>query len=382
VDSSTIAALMTKIRGESIDTFSVGYERSAHSELPYARRVAQHVGARHHEVRVGSEEFFDALPTLIYHEDEPLAWPSSVPLYYLARLAREHVTVVLTGEGSDETLAGYARYPWTLWNERFDRLYRRLAPARLRVWIKEIVSDFSPHGLVSLRNLLHTSLGRDCDSWVSLYFDNFYTAFSGTDLERLLADSSEWAPGVSYRNVLRWWDESPGTLLNRMLYTDIKTYLVELCMKQDAMSMAASVESRVPFLDHRLVEFAASIPPQYHTRGFTGKCILKSAVRDLLPHSIVHRRKMGFPTPFREWLTGRHLEEVERLLLEPRSLERDLFRPDEVRQYLAAHRARQADHSDKIWRFLNLELWHRVFIDGGSHAQREVPQASAVQCAL
>jgi len=129
VDSSAIAALMTKIRGEPIDTFSVGYERSTHSELPYAHRVAQHIGSRHHEVRLGSGVFFDALPTLIFHEDEPLAWPSSVALYFLARRAREHVTVVLTGEGSDETLAGYARYPWTLWNERFDRLYRRLAPA-------------------------------------------------------------------------------------------------------------------------------------------------------------------------------------------------------------------------------------------------------------
>jgi asparagine synthase (glutamine-hydrolysing) len=381
VDSSAIAALMTNIRGESIDTFSVGYEESPYSELLYARRVAQHIASRHYEVRVGSEEFFDALPTLIFHEDEPLAWPSSVPLYFLARLAREHVTVVLAGEGCDETLAGYARYPWTLWNERVDRLYRRLAPARVRVWIRAVVTGLSPHGLASQRKLLHTLLGRDGGSWISLYFDNFYTAFSGTDLQRLLADSRRWAPGLPYRNVLRWWNGSPDTLLDKMLYTDMKTYLVELCMKQDAMSMAASVESRVPFLDHGLVEFAASIPPQYHTRGFTGKCILKSAVRDLLPHSIVHRRKMGFPTPFREWLNGRRLEEVERLLLEPRSLERDLFRPDAVRQYLAEHRARQADQSDKIWRLLNLELWHRVFIDGGSCTQREVPEANAVHCA-
>jgi asparagine synthase (glutamine-hydrolysing) len=382
VDSSAIAAVMTKMRGESIDTFSVGYEESPHSELSYARRVAQHIGSRHHEVRVGSEAFFDALPTLIFHEDEPLAWPSSVPLYFLARLAREHVTVVLTGEGSDETLAGYARYPWTLWNERLDRLYRHLAPARLRRWINDAVKNLRTCAPGLQRKLSHTFVGREGGSWISLYFDNFYTAFSGTDLERLLADTRGWTPGLPYRNVLRGWNGSVGTLLDRMLYTDIKTYLVELCMKQDAMSMAASVESRVPFLDHRLVEFAARIPPQYHTRGLTGKCILKSAVRDLLPHSILHRRKMGFPTPFREWLTGRQLEEVERLLLEPRSLERDLFRPDAVRQYLTQHRACQAGHSDKIWRLLNLELWHRVFIDGGSHGQREVPQAIAVQCAL
>src|SRR2546427_3129527 len=271
LDSSAVAALTTSIRREPIETFSVGYGEEAYSELPYARKVAEHLGSRHHEVRLSREEFFETLPKLIWHEDEPIVWPSSVSLYVLARLARQHVTVVLTGEGSDETLAGYARYAWTLWNERFDRLYRSSAPVRLRHWIYEIVKGLPTYAPGLQRKLLHTFLGRDGGSWISFYFDNFYTAFSGTDLERLLADTNGWTPGLPYRSMLRWWNGSPGTLLDRMLYTDMKTYLVELCMKQDAMSMAASVESRVPFLDPRLVEFAASIPAQYHTRGFNGK---------------------------------------------------------------------------------------------------------------
>ena len=129
LDSSAIAALMTKFRKEPIETFAVGYDEEAYSELRYARTVAEHIGSIHHEVRVSREDFFGALPKLIWHEDEPLAWPSSVSLYFVARLASERVKVVLTGEGSDETLAGYARYPWTAWNSRLDRIYREVMPS-------------------------------------------------------------------------------------------------------------------------------------------------------------------------------------------------------------------------------------------------------------
>ena len=374
LDSSVVAALMTKIRGGPIETFSVGYDEAPYSELPYARTVAGHIGSVHHEVRVSGTEFFDALPRLIWHEDEPLVWPSSVSLYFVARLARERVTVVLTGEGSDETLAGYTRYPWTLWNARFDKLYRVLTPAQLRHWIRAATD--SPWIEPELkRKLQHTFLGRDGGSWSSFFFDNFYSAFSAVDQLGLLADTDRWTPEAPYRNSLRWWEKSSGDLIARLLYTDIKTYLVELCMKQDNMSMAASIESRVPFLDHALVEFAAGIPSRYKTRGLAGKCILKSAVRDLLPESIINRRKMGFPTPFRRWLAGQQLEIVESTLLDTRSLARGLFRPEAVRRCFDEHRAGKTDHSERIWRLLNLELWHRAFIDRGSDLQLEVARA-------
>lgn len=173
-----------------------------------------------------------------------------------------------------------------------------------------------------------------------------------------------------------------GDLIARLLYTDIKTYLIELCMKQDNMSMAASIESRVPFLDHPLVEFAAGIPSQYKIRGLTGKRILKSAVRGMLPESIIHRRKMGFPTPFRGWLADRQLNFVEHMLLDPRSLLRGIFQPDAVRRYLAEHRSGQADHSDRIWRLLNLELWQHVFIDHDSHVHLESATGRVAQRSL
>jgi asparagine synthase (glutamine-hydrolysing) len=372
LDSSAVAALMTKIQGGPIETFSVGYDEAPYSELPYASTVAKHIGSVHHEVRVSNTEFFDALPKLIWHEDEPLAWPSSVPLYCVARRARECVTVVLTGEGSDETLAGYTRYPWTLWNTRFDRVYRLSTPTQLRQWIRTAATECSWIEPELRRKLQHTFLGRDGSSWSSFYFDNFYSAFSAADQLDLLAETDKWIPEAPYRNSLRSWERSSGDLIARLLYTDIKTYLVELCMKQDNMSMAASIESRVPFLDHALVEFAAGIPSRYKTRGLAGKCILKSAVRDLLPESIIDRRKMGFPTPFRRWLAGQQLEMVESTLLDTRSLARGLFRPEAVRRCFAEHRAGKTDHSERIWRLLNLELWHRVFIDRGSDRYFEI----------
>ncbi|MGH9469487.1 MAG: asparagine synthase-related protein, partial [Terriglobia bacterium] len=162
---------------------------------------------------------------------------------------------------------------------------------------------------------------------------------------------------------LGYWENSRGNLLHRLLYTDIKTYLVELLMKQDNMSMAASIESRVPFLDHVLVEFTAGIPGEYELNGLAGKQVLKSAAADLLPASIIHRKKMGFPTPLRGWLAGPQVESVERLLLEERSLAWGLFRPEALRRLFAEQRAGVRDHYERIWRLLNLELWRRVFID-------------------
>jgi asparagine synthase (glutamine-hydrolysing) len=363
LDSSAIAALTTRLREEPIETFSVGYGEEAFSELPYARTIAEHLNSKHHEVHLSRDEFFQTLPRLIWHEDEPIVWPSSVALYFVARLARERVTVVLTGEGSDETLGGYTRYPWTLLNSRIDRVYRRLTPSVARRILRDGMEAF-PLGAASKRKLEHTFLMRDGASWPSFYFDNFYSAFSTAEQDDLLTPEAKRMAGNAYAGSMRYWDHSSGDLLHRLLYTDIKTYLVELLMKQDQMSMAASVESRVPFLDHALVEFTASIPAKYSTQGMAGKCILKSAVEDLLPGSIVHRQKLGFPTPWAYWLTGPSLENLRNLLMESRTLDRGLFRADAVRRLFDEHSAGHRDHGNRIWRLLNLELWFRVCLEG------------------
>jgi asparagine synthase (glutamine-hydrolysing) len=363
LDSSAVAALATKIRGDRIQTFAVGYGEEAFSELSYARTVAEHIRSEHHEVRLNRKEFFESLPRLIWHEDEPIVWPSSIALYFVARLARERVTVVLTGEGSDETLGGYTRYAWTLLNARMDRTYRAVTPDAVRRFIRKAIHA-SPLSAALHRKLEHTFLLRDGKSWSSFYYDNFFSAFSAAEQTELLTSEALTGAGNAYAGSMAGWERSHGDLLHRLLYADLNSYLIELLMKQDQMSMAASIESRVPFLDHELVEFTARIPAQYSIEGMAGKFILKQAVADLLPRSIIYRQKMGFPTPWEYWLAGPQLDDLECMLLEPRSTERGLILPEVVRRLFAEHRAKIRDHGNRIWRLLNLELWHRIMIDG------------------
>jgi asparagine synthase (glutamine-hydrolysing) len=375
VDSSAVAALMTKLRREPVETFSVGYSEQSYSELPFARTVSDHIHSRHHEVLVSERDFFSALPHLIWHEDEPIVWPSSVSLYFVSRLARERVTVVLTGEGADETLAGYTRYAFTLKNAALDRAYRSVVPDVLRRGLRNSVATSSLLGATLRRKLEHTFLARDGNFWASFYFDNFFSAFGAVEQRGLLTGefAREAAPSTAYRNVLEYWSHSSGEMLQRLLYTDIKTYLVELLMKQDNMSMAASIESRVPFLDHVLVEFASRVPSQVQIQGLAGKRILKRAVEDLLPHSILYRKKLGFPTPWSGWLAGPRLETIRQMLLEPRSLDRGYFRREAIEKLFDEHRAHHRDNYDRIWRLLNLELWHRVCLEGEAHDELSGP---------
>jgi asparagine synthase (glutamine-hydrolysing) len=356
LDSSLVAALMQKRRSDSIQTFSVGYGESESSELPMAQQVASFLRTDHHEVKITADDFFSSLPRLIWHEDQPLVWPSSVSLYFVCQLAREHVKVVLTGEGSDETMAGYDRYAFTLWNQRLANFYCEILPKTARAWMARQIGERKWLKASLRRRLGHTFLARD-NSLESLFWENFYAAFSAADQAAMLA------PGIGtnpYEPAGQLWNEC-GDFLTDLLHIDIRTYLVELLRKQDRMSMAASIESRVPFLDHLTAEYALSIPGSHKIRGLGGKRVLKEAARGLLPDSVIFQKKRGFPTPWRRWLLQR-IDDIEHLLLEPRS-ERGLFRPDVLRRIFLQHRANRVDHSDRIWRLLNLELWHRVFVD-------------------
>jgi asparagine synthase (glutamine-hydrolysing) len=231
-------------------------------------------------------------------------------------------------------------------------------------------------GATVRRKLAHTFLALDGEAWSEFYFDNFFSAFGETEQSGLLtADfARQFAPETAYREVLKYWEHSSGPLLQRLLYTDIKTYLVELLMKQDNMSMAASIESRVPFLDHVLVEFASRIPREVQLKGLAGKQILKKAMEDLLPHSIIYRPKLGFPTPWSGWLAGSRLDAIEAFLLESRSLNRGYFRREAIQKLFHEHRTKHRDNYDRIWRLLNLEWWHRVCLEGESPAGSGEPE--------
>ena len=359
VDSSAIAALIKRMTDGPVKTFAVGYAEARFSELGYAAQVARAIGTDHHEVVVGMDDFFQALPRLIWHEDEPIAWPSSVSLYFVSRLAAQQVKVVLTGEGSDELFGGYERYGWHQLNDKALRAYRAV-PGGARSWLR---SQLATNTLLSgslRRKLKHTVLGRE-ETFESLFLDNFYSAFSASEQQGLLAGSSN----AIYDNYLGYRDERAGaSLLQQMLYADQKTYLVELLMKQDQMSMACSIESRVPFLDHHFVEFATRVPDGMKIRGGTQKYILKQAVEDLLPPEIVHRKKMGFPTPLSQWLRDERAGVLFQTLLDRKSFLASYLNLDEVKTLLDRHRSGQEDGTDRIWRLLNLQLWGDLFITG------------------
>ncbi|MBV9925934.1 MAG: asparagine synthase (glutamine-hydrolyzing) [Acidobacteria bacterium] len=366
IDSSAIAAVMSDMVAEPIKTFSVAFAEREANELEYARMVAGRFGTDHHEILVSPEEFFGALPHLVWHEDEPVAHSASIPLNFVSRLAARHVKVVLTGEGSDETLAGYYRYHKTVYNLRLGQLYERAAPAPLRRAVAA-ASRLAPASLG--RKLARTFVRLPADI-EHLYFDNFGVFRRDAQLRLLTPEARERAgaldPYAGVRGYLRASDAD--SLLDQLLYVDTKTYLHELLMKQDQMSMEASIESRVPFLDHKLVELAARMPTRMKLRGLTTKYVLRRAMRGLLPEPILTRPKMGFPVPLGAWLRGpfRHL--VEEYVLGARAAARGIFERGFVRELVARHESGTEDHAERLWSLVNFEMWQRQFFDGEAPA--------------
>jgi asparagine synthase (glutamine-hydrolysing) len=360
IDSSAVAALMAREIDRPVQTFSVAFEDRAYSELQYAREVADAIGASRHEVVISDRDFFGALPRLVWHEDEPIAHPSSVPLHFVSALAREHVKVVLTGEGSDELLAGYGKYPRAILNWKAAGAYERVVPGAMRSMVASALVPRLPR--IARRYATRSFLAMPRDP-AAMFLDNF--AGMPLRVQRALLTPRVLAHDA-YAASLRFFNAAPGGngWLGRMLYTDLKTYLVELLMKQDQMSMSTSIESRVPFLDHTLVEFAARLPDRVKLSGFTTKRILREAVRGLLPDAILTRRKMGFPVPFAAWVAGHWNDVAREVLLDRRTRERGLTNASAVERLLVEHRSNASRGGDAIWALLNLELWYRTFIDG------------------
>ena len=374
LDSSAIAALMAGMIDRPLQTFSVAFKQRAYSELEYARQVSRAIKADAHEIVIDDHDFFGALPRLIWHEDEPIAHPSSVPLYFVSELAREHVKVVLTGEGSDELLAGYAKYPKALVNWRAAAAYGVL-PHPVRSWIADTVVPLLPRAMRRYARRSFVSVPRTPEA---MFFDNFAAIGLARQHDLLTARFADPSPAAVYGPSREYYDAPNGssTVLDRLLYADLKTYLVELLMKQDQMSMAASIESRVPFLDHKLVEFAASLPPRLKLRGFTTKWILREAVRSIVPPEILSRPKMGFPVPFGLWMRGHWSGVARDVLLDSRSRQRGIVEPAAVERLIAAHQSGAADGGDALWSLLNLELWYRTFIDGDGIQTLATPAAA------
>ncbi|MGI8883474.1 MAG: asparagine synthase (glutamine-hydrolyzing) [Pyrinomonadaceae bacterium] len=369
IDSSAICAMMAEMVDAPVKTFSVGFKEREANEFEYARIVSKAFKTEHHEITITPEQFFAELPNLVWHEDEPIGFIASVPLYFVSRLAQKHVKVVLTGEGSDEILAGYGRYAKALQLINYGEKYESFTPSFLRSAVKSGVSSL-PNSLNKKLNRTFLSRSSDIEN---LFFDNF-SVFPKAMQDKLF--SNETKERIAEKNPYyyqnRWLAETDAkNTLDKLLYADTKTYLHELLMKQDQMSMAASIESRVPFLDHKLVEFTAKMPEKMKLRGNDTKWILREAMRGILPPEILTRSKMGFPVPVGNWFRNEFRHIVEEYVLSERSLRREIFNSDFVREIVGKHNAGE-NHDERLWFLVNFEIWQRRFFDGETLKEKEL----------
>jgi asparagine synthase (glutamine-hydrolysing) len=281
----------------------------------------------------------------------------------VSRLAQKHVKVVLTGEGSDELLGGYERYHQTLYNLRAGRALSSLFPEGAASSIFRPIIEALPYWFPLKRKAVRTILYLRPDV-ETIFLDN-YATFSRSHLRRLLR-SGIWnfsEIDAVYSGYMTHFNRPRNySLLNRLLYADIKTYLLELLMKQDQMSMAASIESRVPFLDHKLVEFVFTLPEALKVSGLKTKRVLREAYGSSIPREILHRPKAGFPVPLSRWLAGPYHDVAKRIVLGKDSFSREIMNPEEIERCFRLHREGRTDYSYQIWSLLNLELWNKIFI--------------------
>ncbi len=363
VDSSAVVAAMARHSDRPVMTTSVGFLERAYSELGHARAVAEAVGSHHREVVV-QPRAAEVLPALVWHLDEPFADSSALPTYYVSKAARERVTVALSGDGGDEVFAGYQRrYGLNWWEGRL----RRWLPA----WARERVlgpisraypkADWLPRPLRAKYFLanLGVSFERAYFSDVSLFRPEEKARVFSPQLRAELRDRDAFTDFARHFRRVEGLDP-----LTRLLYVDLKTWLAnDILVKVDRMSMAASLEVRSPLLDHKVIEFAATVPPDLKFRGGVSKYLLKRHLEGRVPASVIHRRKQGFEIPLARWLRGNLRGMAEDLLLSPRAMGRGYLRPEAVRDLWGSHQRGLRDHSAQLWALMVLELWHRTFLD-------------------
>jgi asparagine synthase (glutamine-hydrolysing) len=362
LDSSLIVAAMRERRVDALRTFSVGFAEAEASELPFARTVAQHFNTDHHEVSCTADQFFDALPRLTRHRDHPLTFSASIPLFFVSELAASSVKVVLTGEGSDELFAGYGRYPRALLNLRAGETLDAVLPQAARGTLARAIGRLGD-------DYVGSRLKRSFLAHASSFEDSYLEPFADFDAahRQLLLGAGDGAyasaGGLVDRELLAI---NP---LESMLRFDQLTYLEELLAKQDQMSMAASIESRVPFLDHHLIEWAAQLPPDVKLRGGAGKALVKTAAERVLPHSITHARKRGFLVPLTRWLRERGNDVFAEQMSDA---DDGVVSWPYVRRLLDEHRGGR-DHTARLWRVLAFQVWRREVL-GSRHG---IPAAVA-----
>jgi asparagine synthase (glutamine-hydrolysing) len=360
MDSSSVVAVMSRLMAQPVKTFSIGFQEEAFNELPYAKEIARRFHTDHHEFVV-EPSAVELLPTLVRVYDEPYADSSAIPTYYVSQLSRQFVTVILNGDGGDELFGGYPRYQF----RPIDRLTARYLPGNIRNRLQRMLACLPSNlrGVRKLRNRLErvlapfsqTYLGRICYFYPAekewLYTPDFNEKVRDHDSYELLA---------------RWFEGAHASdLLDQLLCVDTRSYLPDdLLVKVDRATMAHGLEARSPFLDHRLVEFAASLPVHMKVRNGQTKYLLKSAMRGTLPDTILDRDKMGFGVPIDRWFRQECREFLRDILLSDRCMGRGYFRPERVRQMIDAHQQTETNYGYRLYALLMLELWHREYVDG------------------
>lgn len=360
IDSSTVVGLMARHSSRPVKTFSIGFHEDSYDELKYARLAAKHFGTDHHEFVV-TPDICRTVDELVWHFDEPFADSSALPTYMVSKMAREHVTVALSGDGGDELFAGYTRYLIDQRRGGFGRL-----PRALRRGVMQPVSRRLPHGAWGrnfLNNVALDPLERYIDSVSTftalnkpaLYDDHFY--------ERLRADGLDTRAVENFRAIA----SSVGTNepLDALLYLDSKTYLPgDILTKVDRMSMAVSLETRAPLLDHKLIEFVCQhIPPALKLNGTETKSIFKRAVSGLVPDELLTRPKQGFGVPIQQWINRELREQIRDVLTDTQARGRGYFRSSYIDLLFDEHARGRRDHSTQLWTLFMFESWHRRFVD-------------------
>jgi asparagine synthase (glutamine-hydrolysing) len=349
LDSSTIVALMSR-HNTSVKTFSVGFAEDSYSELGYAAEVAQHFGTDHHELIVTERDVMDKLARLVSFRDAPVAEPSDIPIYMLACEASRSVKMVLTGEGSDEVLGGYPKHVF----ERFAQSYQIL-PGYVRHCLIAPLAHALPY---EFRRLKTAVTNLNIEDWRERYV-RWFGALNRREREHL---SVLRLNGYDVGHVPPFDADPKSSALRRILYFDQTSWLPDnLLERGDRMSMAASIESRVPFLDHELAEYASSLPDNYRVRGKSSKWILRQAGKSLLPERILTRPKVGFRVPVNRWFRGEMRDYLLDHLQSPSSMTRTYFEPKALDHVLAEHMDGKQNHEKLLWALLNLEIWHRQY---------------------
>ncbi len=356
VDSSAIVGLMSEILETRVKTFSIGFNEDTFSELKYARITAKHFNTEHHEFIV-TPDLVETIDELVWHFDEPFADPSAMPTYMVSKMARDYVTVVLSGDGGDELFAGYTRY-------LIDKKRRGLSslPGVLRKGLMKPISEALPHNAKG-KNFLYNASLDSVDRYIdsisqfgklkknSLYNDKFKAQLNGRSGEAVyqqIANSIE-----------------TGNPIDKLLYLDSKTYLPgDILTKVDRMSMATSLEARVPLLDQDLIDYVTQkIPTSLKLKGDVTKYIFKKSLEGLVPKEILYREKQGFGVPIGEWINSQLKERIHDTLVEKRTLERGYFESKYIKLLLDEHSSGRRDHAHPLGVLWMLELWHRRFMD-------------------